>query len=96
MRTIPVTRATKGPHANGLGTLAKLAVETHEVIIDDRDATIAKLQALAQHYQAAIDALKQGICFFDADERLIHNNRRYAEIYRLAPEQVRPGATLRW
>ena len=32
---------------------------------------------------------------FDADERLILSNRRFAEIYRLAPEQVRPGATLR-
>jgi diguanylate cyclase (GGDEF)-like protein len=39
--------------------------------------------------------MTQGLCFFDADKRLIVCNTRYAELYRLAPEQVRPGATLR-
>ena len=62
---------------------------------DDRDATIAQLQTQAQHYQTAFDALELGVCFFDAQERLILSNRRFAEIYRLAPEQIRPGATLR-
>ena len=94
MRAIPVTRNAKAADANGLDTLAKLATESREVIADDRDATIAQLQAQALRYQAAFDAIAQGICFFDGEERLILSNRRFAEIYRLAPEQIRPGATL--
>jgi diguanylate cyclase (GGDEF)-like protein/PAS domain S-box-containing protein len=95
LRTIPVTRAAKGPDVDGLGTLAKLATESLEVITNDCDATIAELQAQMLRYQTAFDAIEQGVCFFDAKERLILSNRRYAEIYRLTPEQVRPGATLR-
>ena len=41
-----------------------------------------------------IDNIPQGVCFFDADERLILRNRRYCEIYHIAPERVLPGATL--
>ena len=68
---------------------------SREAISDDRDATIVQLQTQALHYQTAFDAIEQGVCFFDAEERLILSNRRFAEIYRLAPEQIRPGATLR-
>ena len=93
MRAIPVKLAAKEPHVDGLGTLAKLATESQDVIMDDRDAAIAQLQA--QRYQAAFDAIAQGVCFFDAEDRMILCNRRFAEIYRLAPEQIRPGATLR-
>ena len=95
MRAIPVTRNAKAADVNGLDTLAKLATESREVIADDRDATIVKLQAQALRFQAAFDAIAQGICFFDGEERLILSNRRFAEIYRLAPEQIHPGATLR-
>ena len=95
MRAIPVTRNAKAADVNGLDTLAKLATESREVIADDRDATIAQLQAQALGYQTAFDATTQGVSIFDGEKRLILSNRRYAEIYRLTPEQVRPGATLR-
>ena len=95
MRTIPATEAAKAPDVNALDTLARLATEFRAAVSDDRDATIAQLQTQAQHYQTAFDALELGVCFFDAQERLILSNRRFAEIYRLAPEQIRPGATLR-
>jgi PAS domain-containing protein len=48
-----------------------------------------------RRYQTAIDSVSQGVCLFDGEARLILCNRRYAEIYRLAPGQLRPGATLR-
>jgi signal transduction histidine kinase len=43
----------------------------------------------------AIENIPQGLCFFDANHRLIISNRRYAEIYGLSPDQIRPGMTLR-
>jgi diguanylate cyclase (GGDEF)-like protein/PAS domain S-box-containing protein len=95
LRTIPVAEPANAPDVTALDTLARLASESREAMSDDRGAAIEQLRTLAQHYQTAFDAVEQGVCFFDAQERLILSNRRFAEIYRLAPEQIRPGATLR-
>ena len=95
MRTIPVTEAVETREVQALDTLAKLATESHQAALADRDAAIAQLQTQTQHYQSAFDAIDLGVCLFDAQERLILSNRRFAEIYRLAPEQIHPGATLR-
>jgi diguanylate cyclase (GGDEF)-like protein/PAS domain S-box-containing protein len=95
LRATPLERAANGRPVDGLAMLARLAIESLDGVTDDRDATIAQLQAQAQHYQAAFDAIAQGVCFFDAEDRVILGNRRFAEIYRLAPEQIRPGAALR-
>jgi diguanylate cyclase (GGDEF)-like protein/PAS domain S-box-containing protein len=78
-----------------LGTLAKLATKCHEVVLDDRDAMIAQLQTQVACYRAGFDAIGLGVCFFDAEQRLTYSNRRYAELYRLAPEQIHLGAPLR-
>ncbi len=78
-----------------MAALARAASKSHEVIARDQQAAIAQLQAQALHYQSAIDAIVQGVCFFDGEDRLILSNRRFAEIFRLAPEQIRPGETLR-
>ena len=48
-----------------------------------------------QRYQKAFDAISQGVAFFDREQRLIMGNRRYAEIYRLTPDQIPPTTTLR-
>ena len=39
--------------------------------------------------------MSQGLCLFDAEQRVVLANDRYAEIYALKPEQVKPGTTLR-
>ena len=39
--------------------------------------------------------MSQGLCLFDAEQRVVLANGRYAEIYGLTPEQVKPGTTLR-
>jgi diguanylate cyclase (GGDEF)-like protein/PAS domain S-box-containing protein len=95
LRANPDTRAATAPDANGLVTLAKLATSSFEGIERELRAEIVQAQTQTLRYRTAFDAIAQGVCFFDAEERLILSNRRYAEIYRLAPEQVRPGATLR-
>jgi diguanylate cyclase (GGDEF)-like protein/PAS domain S-box-containing protein len=78
-----------------LAALTKLAAAASQLVERDLRATIVTLQAQAQRYETAINNISQGACFFDAEQRLILCNRRYAEIYRLTPEQVQPGATLR-
>ena len=59
------------------------------------EARIATLEAQNWRYQTTLDAISQGVAFFDRDQRLIAGNRRYAEIYRLTPDQIPPTTTLR-
>jgi diguanylate cyclase (GGDEF)-like protein/PAS domain S-box-containing protein len=95
LRANSITRSGKALRESGLAALAKLATASFEVVERDLRQRIATLEAQALRYQTAIDAIAQGVCFFDGEQRLILSNRRFAEIYRLAPEQVRPGMTLR-
>ena len=39
--------------------------------------------------------MRQGLCFFDGSKRLIVANTRYAELYDIPPEAIRPGMALR-
>jgi diguanylate cyclase (GGDEF)-like protein len=48
-----------------------------------------------ERLNAAINNMPQGLCMFDADQRLIICNHRYAEIYGLPPELTVPGTPLR-
>ena len=57
---------------------------------------------LVQHFRrqsmqldAALNNLSQGVCMYDAGQRIIFCNDRYAEIYGLPLELTRPGITLR-
>jgi diguanylate cyclase (GGDEF)-like protein/PAS domain S-box-containing protein len=65
--------------------------EARRQLIDD---TEAKLREQNRRLDAAVSNMSQGLCLFDAEERLVLCNQRYCEIYGLSPEQVNPGATL--
>jgi diguanylate cyclase (GGDEF)-like protein/PAS domain S-box-containing protein len=95
MRTNLVRLAAETPDQGDPAALARLESASAAVLERDLGARNSKLEAQVLHYQTALDAIAQGVCFFDGEKRLILCNLRYAEIYRLAPEQVRPGATLR-
>ncbi|GJE51932.1 hypothetical protein GOFOIKOB_4997 [Methylobacterium tardum] len=42
---------------------------------------------------AALDNMSQGLCLYDAQDRLMVVNRRYSEIYGLSPRAIVPGMT---
>ena len=44
---------------------------------------------------AALSNMSQGLCLYDSGNRLRMANRRFCEIYRLAPSLMRPGTPLR-
>ena len=44
--------------------------------------------------RTAIDTMSQGVCMFDASERLVICNSKYYEMYGLTPADARPGSTL--
>jgi PAS domain S-box-containing protein len=47
------------------------------------------------HLDAALENISHGICMFDATQRLIVCNKRYADLYGLTNEETKPGTTLR-
>lgn len=88
-------RATAAPPETNLAALAKLATASYETVVNELRTTVATLEAQVLRHETAIEHVSQGVCFFDNEQRLILCNRRYAEIYHLAAEQVIPGVPLR-
>ena len=66
--------------------LAGLAIE--------QDAVRTSLEESNHRLDVALGSITQGVCFFDASQRLILANSRYGEIYALDPAMIRPGLTL--
>jgi diguanylate cyclase (GGDEF)-like protein/PAS domain S-box-containing protein len=77
-----------------LVALSRAVIQSQDIIVREQTAVIANLEAQSARYETAIDNVRQGVSFFDAEGRLIRCNRRFAEIYGLAPHDVQPGATL--
>ncbi len=55
---------------------------------------VAELEEQNARFLAALENMSQGLCFFDGAQRLIISNRRYAEMYRISPEDLKPGTHL--
>ena len=55
---------------------------------------IQRLQVHNQRMRVALDNMSQGLCMFDANERMVICNNRYTEMYKLPPEVAKPGTTL--
>ena len=66
---------------------------THEDITE-REELSARLQQRNIQFDIAINNMSHGLCFFDADHRLIVCNKDFIEMYGLSPERIRPGTPL--
>lgn len=47
-----------------------------------------------QLFETVFARVPQGLSLFDGEKRLLISNKRYAEIYRIAPEDIKPGISL--
>ncbi|MDA7947927.1 MAG: PAS domain S-box protein [Hyphomicrobiaceae bacterium] len=47
-----------------------------------------------ERFNAALENMSQGLCMFDAEERLIVCNERYSSLYGLTADLIKPGTTL--
>ncbi|HZC56834.1 MAG TPA: EAL domain-containing protein [Xanthobacteraceae bacterium] len=45
-------------------------------------------------FAAALQNMSQGLCMFDAEQRILVANKRYRQIYNLPEDLVKPGTTL--
>ena len=55
---------------------------------------IRHLRGEIEQTHTAIDSMAQGLCMFDAAERLVVCNTQYYKMYELTPADVKPGSTL--
>lgn len=55
---------------------------------------IRQLRRQNSQLRTAIDSMAQGLCMFDASERLVVCNKQYFEMYDLTSDDVKPGFTL--
>src|SRR5271170_1295873 len=94
LRASSIGEAAMSPNETNAAAPAEPATVSVSVPAHDLLARIAALEAQALRYKTAIDNISPAVCFFDGEERLILCNRRYAEMYRLAPEQLRAGMRL--
>ena len=46
-------------------------------------------------FDILLDNMSQGLCLFDANQRVVFANHRYADIYGLKAEHIAPGTSLR-
>lgn len=52
-------------------------------------------EALLSLSQLALDGIEQGVCVYDADNRIVLVNRRYIELFDMSADIVRPGTHYR-
>lgn len=55
----------------------------------------AELEAMNVRFDAALNNMSQGLCMFDAEQKVVVSNARYGEIYHLSRDQIKPGTSLR-
>src|SRR5262249_21738090 len=44
---------------------------------------------------AALNNMRHGLCMYDSEERLVLCNERYLQMFRLSPDAVKRGSTIR-
>lgn len=54
-----------------------------------------KIKEQNQRLDGALNNMKQGLCMFDADNRLVVWNQRYVSMYSIAPDHIWIGCTVR-
>jgi diguanylate cyclase (GGDEF)-like protein/PAS domain S-box-containing protein len=80
--------------------ISQSATRDQGLIVVCSDITLPKkqeanLRQTNRRLDAALDNMSQGLCFFDAQNRLEVVNRRFFEIFGLSRDEIQPGTTFR-
>jgi len=76
-------------------------IATHEDITEQKRTetsllkNAAELERINMRFDAALNTMSHGLCMYDAEQKVVVSNARYAEIYHLDRDQVKPGTPLR-
>ena len=72
-------------------TVHRQLQQQYEIVKEQQE----QLRESKVQFDAALNHMSEAFCFFDVEERLIVSNDRFAEMYNLTPDAIRPGMTLR-
>jgi len=76
-------------------------VATHEDVTEQKRGEhllaekAAELERMNLRFDAALNNMSKGLCMYDAEQKIVVSNARYAEIYHLSRDQIKPGTSLR-
>jgi len=76
-----------------LGTIGLIISVLHFHQLNEREAASSEWRTQNVRFNAALNNMSQGLCMFDANRRLVVSNERYARMYALPPELLKPGTT---
>ena len=87
--------ATAIPSISETALTAVLAAVVAQIAMSLTGAVLVRHQSRGiEQIRTAIDSMAQGLCMFDASERLVVCNAQYYKMYELTPADVKPGSTL--
>ena len=72
-----------------------LMAEEHHQLNEELEHAVSDLKVQNLWFEAALDNISQALCLFDGEQRLLVCNERYATMYGLSREVLKPGVTLR-
>ena len=78
--------------ANRAFTQVNCELEQQNRLLQQREE---ELKTQNMRFDAALNHMSQGLCMFDGQQRLVVANDRYARMYGIDSELVRPGTTFR-
>ena len=61
---------------------------------DELHARQSQLHIQNMRFDTAMTHMTQGLCMFDGEQRLVVCNRRFAELYAMTADELKPGTTL--
>jgi diguanylate cyclase (GGDEF)-like protein/PAS domain S-box-containing protein len=79
------------PILNDEGVLVGFAKITRDVTREKQDSD--RIAAITQNLDLALENMSQGICLFDADEKLILSNGRYRQMFQFRDGSISAGMT---
>jgi diguanylate cyclase (GGDEF)-like protein/PAS domain S-box-containing protein len=66
-----------------------------EAVVREREQAEEKLREQKLQLDTALNNMSQGLCMFDADNRLVVCNERFLEMYGISTELAKPGCHIR-
>src|SRR5580692_822712 len=90
-----MSKAKKRRESRGFGNHRQGFDPSRDSLLGELHALRDALRTQSIRFDIVLEKMRQGLCFFDGSRRLIVANTRYAELYGIAPQAIRPGMDLR-
>jgi diguanylate cyclase (GGDEF)-like protein len=87
-------RITSTPIRDGAWVISHEDVSEVKRYIDALRQREEEIMLQNATFDFAVSNMRQGMCMYDAEKRLVFSNHQYADMYNIPRERIRPGMTL--